>query len=87
VVANAPIPVQDSDFVQVSRDVFDIILDYAQMASCFKMGGEEFQKTMPLLANFAKAAIETNKRLGALGLFRDVLLREGQRQESAQPRI
>lgn len=86
VVGNAPIPVQNGDFVQVSRDVFDVILDYAQNVSSFKMGGQEFQQTLPLLKNFAQAAIETNNRLRNLGLFRDVLLTEGQRQELSQPR-
>jgi hypothetical protein len=86
VVANAPIPTQDTDYVQVSRDVFDLILDYAQHISAFKQGGQEFQQTYPLLKNFAQAAMQTNKRLAALGLFRDALLTEGNRQDSALPR-
>lgn len=86
VVGNAPIPTLDADFVQVSRDAFDVILDYAQNIAAFKLGGDEFQATLPLLKNFAQAVTQTNNRLANLGLFRDVLLTEGQRQELAAPR-
>lgn len=87
VVANAPIPVDNSDLVQASRDTLDAILDYAQMLGSFKMGGAEFSATKNLMKNFALAAIATNSRLEALGLFRDVLLSEGRLQEDTQERF
>jgi len=86
VVGNAPIPVADGDFVQVSRDTFDEILNYAQVLASFKMGGEEFAATKDLEASFYKAAQETNARLAKCGLFADMLRIEGQRQNINQPR-
>jgi hypothetical protein len=85
-VQNAPIPTLDADYVQVSRDVFDVILDYAQMLATFKCGGAEFSSTKDLENNFFQAAISTNKRLANMGLYRDVVGQVGQKQNIAQPR-
>lgn len=85
-VGNAPIPVLDSDFVQISRDAFDVILDYAQVLAQFKQGGSEFSSTKDLEQNFFRFAAQTNKRLAALGIFRDELGYEGRRQDVTQPR-
>jgi len=76
----------DADFVQISRDAFDVILDYAQVLASFKMGGTEFSSTKDLEKNFFMFAMETNKRLAAMGLFRDMLGLEGRRQDVNQPR-
>ena len=86
VVGNAPVPALDGDFVQVSRDVFDVILDYAQMLATFKQGGAEFASTKDLENNFMAAAVQTNKRLSNLGLYRDVAGKVGQKQNIDQPR-
>lgn len=86
VVGNAPIPVADNDLVQISRDAFDVVLDYAQMLASFKMGGEEFTSTKDLEKNLFTFAMETNKRLAAMGLFRDMLGLEGRREDINQPR-
>lgn len=86
-IQNAPIPVLDGDFVQVSRDSFDVILDYAQHLASFKMGGSEFIETKGLAKNFFLAATAANSRLKQLGLFRDILLEQGQRQEETDPRF
>jgi len=86
VIGNAPIPILDGDFVQVSRDVFDAILDYAQVLASFKQGGAEFKSTADLEKNFFTVAMQTNKRLADLGLFRDVAGLEGKRQQKAVPR-
>lgn len=85
-LGNAPVPSLDSDFVQVSRDVFDVILDYAQTLASFKMGGSEFASTKDLENNFMAAAIQTNKRLTDMGLYRDVAGQVGQKQNIVQPR-
>jgi len=86
VVANAPVPVNDTDYVQVSRDAFDVILDYAQVLAAFKMGGEDFASTKDLEQNFFKYAAQTNKRLLKTGLFVDTIRSEGKRQNEYQPR-
>jgi hypothetical protein len=80
-VGNAPIPILDSETVQVSRDTFDVILDYAQVLASFKMGGAEFEATKDLEKNFFTAAAATNKRLAALGIFRDMLGLQGRRED------
>lgn len=85
-VGNAPVPSLDSDFVQVSRDVFDVILDYAQTLATFKCGGAEFASTKDLENNFLQAAVSTNKRLANMGLYRDVAGQVGQKQNLVQPR-
>lgn len=85
-VANAPIPVLDSDFVQISRDVFDAILDYAQLLASFKMGGAEFKAAADLEKNFFLVAQQQNARLSKLGIFSDMLHSEGKRQNQTQPR-
>src|SRR6267154_692114 len=85
-IGNAPVPVLDTDYVQVSRDVFDTVLDYAQVLASFKMGGEEFASTKDLEKNFFSVAQETNKRLAAMGIFSDTAHLEGRRQNIAQPR-
>ena len=81
VVGNAPLPVADGDFVQVPRDVFDSVLSYAQVLATFKMGGSEFVDSLQLLAEFAKAAEEQNKRIADMALFSDVLKSQGKRQD------
>jgi hypothetical protein len=85
-VGNCPVPVNPTDVVQVSRDVFDVILDYAQSLSSFKMGGDEFAQCRELENNFFRAALATNKRLVKMGVFSDLLHSEGKRQDKTQPR-
>ena len=45
-VGNAPIPTADGDYIQLSRDVLDAILDEAQHLAMFKHGGAEFQESL-----------------------------------------
>jgi len=85
-VQNAPVPVLDTDNIQVPRDTLDIILDYAEHLAMFKCGGAEFEGTMSLFDNFRKAAMLANKRIANLGLFDDVMKGQGQRQEVVDAR-
>jgi hypothetical protein len=85
-IGNAPIPVLDDDFVQISRDTFDAILDEAQFLASLKQGGAEFVAAQALDKNFFTVAAETNTRLAKMGLFADMLHLEGERQNIAQPR-
>jgi hypothetical protein len=86
VVGNAPIPILDGDYVQVSRDVLDVILDYAQVLAAFKQGGADFASTKGLEMNFFNFALAQNKRLSKMGLFSDMVHSEGKRQDLNQPR-
>jgi hypothetical protein len=85
-VGNMPFPATGGGFLQVPRDVADVILDYAQHLAMFKQGGDYFKATMPLLQGFMKAAMDTNKRLAQLGLYADVVKQEGKQQEMDVPR-
>lgn len=85
-VGNQPVPLVGGDFIQISRDVADVILDYAQHLACFKQGGEEFEQTMPLYQGFMKAAAETNKRLEHLGINYKDMADTGKQEQSDVPR-
>jgi len=63
VVENAPIPLLDSDNVQVSHEDLDAILDYSVHLAAVKMGGQEFTSTMPLFQRFMQAASLYNSKL------------------------
>lgn len=49
VVRNAPVPAANGDILQVSADVYDTILDYAQHLALFKEGPGELQTALGLL--------------------------------------
>lgn len=85
-VGAAPIPILDGDFLQVSRDVFDAVLGYAQVLAMFKMGGSEFQDGKQLMTEFATAVLAQNKRTMSLGIFTDVLKSASRRQDENQER-
>jgi len=86
-IGNAPIPASDSAFVQLSRDVLDVILDEAQHLAQFKHGGAEFKGSLPLHQNFIRAAVEANARLRESGIFAEQLRPQVSKQEQAQPRF
>ena len=87
VVGNAPIPAADSDFIQLSRDGVDQVLNYAQHAASFKLGGKDFALTMPLFDEFEAYCRMKNTQYAALGIFRPGILMEGNRGELLDPRF
>jgi hypothetical protein len=87
VLGNMPLPVRDSDYLQVSRDAWQGVIDYAQFLACFKMGGAEFTAAQQLDQGFVSMAMATNGRLEKLGLFSNLFVQEGQRQNRAQERF
>src|SRR5215469_1405475 len=68
-VGNAPIPATDGSFVQVSREVFDAILDEAEHLAQFKEGGSEFIESIKLHERFVQLALQTSSRLKMSGIF------------------
>lgn len=86
VIENAPVPVADTDNIQVTRDVLDVLLDYCVHIAMFKCGGAEFQETIQLFDNFRKSAQAENKRIAGLGLYDDVVKSQGRRQELVDAR-
>jgi hypothetical protein len=86
VLGNAPVPVLDGDFIQVSRSNWDTILDLAQALATFKLGGEEFQGALELEARAIQACAAENSRLKSTGAFADILIQRGLMQEVDQER-
>lgn len=56
VVRNAPIPSDAADILQISQDVYDSILDYAQHLALFKEGAGQLQLAQALLDRVGRAA-------------------------------
>lgn len=66
VVCKAPIPSDDTVFVQIGREQLDALIDYAEHLATFKMGGEEFRSTFKGAENFFNAALQYNERLTSM---------------------
>lgn len=56
VVPNMPVPVNPGDVLQISQDVYDSILDYAQHLALFKEGPGQLEQAMALLERSGRAA-------------------------------
>ncbi len=85
-VGNAPILDATGTYVQVSRDDWATVLNYAQRLATFKMGGSDFAQTAEFEQDFYRTAQFTNSRLRDMGLFADMLNTEGERQDKEVPR-
>lgn len=86
VLGNAPVPVADTDYVQVSQSNWDVVLDLAQSLACFKMGGADFQQALELETRAIQACAAENTRLKSMGSFSDILVQRGQAQDRNQER-
>jgi hypothetical protein len=86
VVRNCPVPVLDTDNVQLGREDLDAILDYAQHLAAFKQGGEEFQGSIQKYKNFVHLAQVRNERLKAAIPFYEPLQDRTTIQERESPR-
>lgn len=87
VIANAPIPSSDGDFIQAGPDEIDVLLDLCVHIAMLKCGGAEFLATMPLLERFLRVAAQYNKKLNEIAEYRTVLMGMAQREESLNPRM
>lgn len=86
-VANTVIPTSDSDFVQVSREILDVILDEAEHLAQIKEAGAEMQESLALHQRFISLATETNRRLKESGIFYSDLRRPISKEDQAEPRF
>lgn len=86
-LASAPVPALDSDFIQCSRANFDTILDLAQALSAWKQGGEEFKAALELEQRAIQFCASENSRLNSTGAFADILLQRGEIQDMNQDRF
>lgn len=64
-VVKAPVPTLDSHEVPIGREYADAILAYAQHLAEFKVGGAEFEATMPHYERLMRMAAVHNDRLRA----------------------
>ena len=85
VVENAPIPSAPTDPVQVAREDFDAILDYAQHIAAFKQGGAEFSRTMPLFQRFMKQATLYNGKLAEMAEYSSIMMELSQLNNEMAP--
>ena len=85
-LGNAPVPVLDADFVQVSRSDWDTVLDLAQSLATFKMGGGEWKEALQLEQRAIQNCSAENVRLRSMGCFSDILVQRGQVQERRMER-
>ena len=85
-VGNAPILDSTNTYLQVSRDQWDVVLNYAQRLAAFKMGGQDFLNTEVFEQDFYRAAQATNRRLMDMGIFTEQIHSEGRREDEAVPR-
>lgn len=83
VVQNAPV---GGTYIQVARDNFDAIIDYAQHLAMFKAGGQELLDTIPLYQRFQRKAAQYNSKLREMGFFSMSQLELSQAQEQQSPR-
>lgn len=65
VVRRFPVPTGDGDWVRVGREHLDAVIDYALHVAAFKMGGAEFEATMPHYERLLRLAAVHNDRLRA----------------------
>lgn len=79
-VANMPVSFDPAAFVQIPRDVADVVLGYAQRLCDFKRIGYDFTQSEYLEKDFYRAAASTNKRLLDLGIFVDILYSAGMKE-------
>lgn len=86
-IRNAPVPAHDGAFLQVGREHLDAIIGYAQHIASFKMGGEEFQSTMPLLTAFFDLAGTVGNKLRASGGFEEIMTKRQAREQRQRPRL
>ena len=87
IIGNAPIPVDDDDEVQLSRDGVDALLNYAQHVASFKTQGKDFALTLPMMEQFEAYCRKKNAEYAALGIYRPEMLLEGNRADIIDPRF
>jgi hypothetical protein len=85
VLANANIPALDADFIQLGREVIDVILDLAQHTESFKMGGADFSSTMPLFKSIMELGAQRNRKVAALSTYKAVMDGKQMRENELYP--
>lgn len=87
VVANAKIPIEDDEFIQVDHEYINPLIDYVVHISKIKSGAAELAQTANLLDGFIKTALNHNERLQLRGLNYESLVGINKKEETAKPRV
>jgi hypothetical protein len=82
---NTPIPALPTDSIQLARDDYDAVLDYAQHLAAFKMGGQEFAATIPLYGALIKRASLYNAKLSELAHFQRPMYEVSKLEDERNP--
>lgn len=86
IIAKMPIPTVGGDFIQVGKEVVDVLVDYAQHLAMVKEGSVELQATQEQYNNLVRLAAVTNDRLRASNKDFDALSDKSLRQYHEQQR-
>ena len=73
VVANATQLAAGTDVVQLGQEVIDALLDYAQHILSFKMGGQDFISTLPLMKSIVQTAAKRNQIVAGLSMYAEIM--------------
>ena len=87
VVTNAPVPVRDTDFIQIGRENMDVLLDYGVHLAVFKQGFSEVKSTMDLYERMLKAAQVYNSKISAFSPYWEAISTVSEEQEKHMPRV
>ena len=85
IAPNFPMPTLPGDYIQVSKDTLNIILDYAQHVAAFKEGITDINENMELYKNLVRFAATTNDKLRAASQNFDVLSDRSARDKHFRP--
>ena len=85
VVENALIPENPADCISLGRELFDVIIDYAQHLAMLKCGGAEFLATMAHYKRFMQQAALYASKLDQQGEYVKTLWDISQREMMFNP--
>lgn len=87
VVRNMFMPSSDASFLQISKDQFDVILDYSFHLAMFKDEGGEFEASIPMADNLLQMALQHNSVLKAEAKNFSVMDKYSKKEEIDRPRL
>lgn len=83
--ANAPIPANEADYLDLGGELIEPLLAYAYHLACFKIGGQEFAESIPAYQRFLQLAMTYNAKLEAESENFQLLKRKSQFQRERKP--
>ena len=83
--ANAVLPINDTDFIQLGIEVIDAVLDEAQSTAMQKCGGQEAVIAGNLHGNMIKLAAKKRDKIRAMSIFSDILYGVSMREDKFIP--